>query len=204
MPTYGYPLPALRASRSHLRFRGAADLQSARPVSSRALLPPCCHWPERFHRSRRVIQHMNKPKHIPIRTCVACRTTGAKRGLLRVVRQPDGSVTYDPKGKMAGRGAYVCAQADCIALARKQKKLERSLKAAAIPESLFQELAMHSAIAGDEATSKGAGPASASRSAEGPAAAIARSKGGAAGLIAVAKIEERVKESGAGPQESEE
>ncbi len=82
---------------------------------------------------------MIKPKHIPIRTCVACRTTDAKRGLLRVVRQPDGVVVYDPKGKMPGRGAYVCAQPACIALARKQKKLERSLKAAPIPESLFLE-----------------------------------------------------------------
>jgi len=84
---------------------------------------------------------MIKPKHIPIRTCVACRSTDAKRGLLRVVRQPDGTVLYDAKGKIAGRGAYVCAQADCIALARKQKKLERSLKVTGIAESLFVELA---------------------------------------------------------------
>jgi predicted RNA-binding protein YlxR (DUF448 family) len=83
---------------------------------------------------------MIKPKHIPIRTCVACRSTDAKRGLLRVVRQPDGTVMFDAKGKIAGRGAYVCAQADCIALARKQKKLERSLKVTGVPESLFLEL----------------------------------------------------------------
>ena len=83
---------------------------------------------------------MIKPKHIPIRTCVACRTSDAKRGLLRVVRQPDGAVVYDSKGKLPGRGAYVCAQSPCIALARKQKKLERSLKASALPDSLYQEL----------------------------------------------------------------
>ncbi len=83
---------------------------------------------------------MNKPKHIPIRTCVACRATDAKRGLLRVVRQADGTVVYDPKGKLSGRGAYICAQAGCVALARKQKKLERSLKVAAVPEDLFSAL----------------------------------------------------------------
>ena len=83
---------------------------------------------------------MIKPKHIPIRTCVACRNTDAKRGLLRVVRLSDGSVAYDPKGKTPGRGAYVCAQPVCIALARKQKKLERSLKVTGIPESLFHDL----------------------------------------------------------------
>ena len=85
---------------------------------------------------------MVKPKHIPIRTCVACRTSDAKRGLLRVVRQVDGTVVYDSKGKMAGRGAYLCARPSCIALARKQKKLERSLKVPAIGEGLFEELAL--------------------------------------------------------------
>jgi len=86
-----------------------------------------------------------KPKHIPIRTCIACRATDEKRGLLRVVRQPDGSIRYDPKGKMAGRGAYVCANIHCIALARKQKKLERSLKISGVPEELFIELSAHAA-----------------------------------------------------------
>jgi predicted RNA-binding protein YlxR (DUF448 family) len=88
---------------------------------------------------------MVKQRHIPIRTCVACRATDEKRDLLRVVRQPDGSVRYDPKGKLAGRGAYVCASANCIALARKQKKLERSLKISGVPEELFIELSAHAA-----------------------------------------------------------
>src|SRR5215470_2152629 len=81
-----------------------------------------------------------KQRHIPIRTCVACRATDEKRDLLRVVRQPDGSVRYDPKGKLSGRGAYICANTGCIALARKQKRLERSLKVSGIPEDLFSEL----------------------------------------------------------------
>jgi predicted RNA-binding protein YlxR (DUF448 family) len=81
-----------------------------------------------------------RPRRVPIRTCVACRTTDAKRALLRVVRQPDGTVCYDAKGKMSGRGAYVCARAECIEQARKQKKLERSLKVEKIAPELFQEL----------------------------------------------------------------
>jgi predicted RNA-binding protein YlxR (DUF448 family) len=81
-----------------------------------------------------------RPRHIPIRTCVACRETDAKRDLLRVVRQADGTVCYDPKGKLSGRGAYVCARAECIALARKQKKLERSLKVSGLTDALFVEL----------------------------------------------------------------
>jgi predicted RNA-binding protein YlxR (DUF448 family) len=81
-----------------------------------------------------------KVRHIPIRTCVACRATDEKRDLLRVVRQPDRAVRYDPKGKLAGRGAYLCADANCIAQARKQKKLERALKVETLPEALFIEL----------------------------------------------------------------
>lgn len=69
-----------------------------------------------------------RPKHTPIRTCIACRTSGDKRGLLRVVRQPDGAAAFDGTGKANGRGAYVCASEPCIALAQKQKKLNRSLK----------------------------------------------------------------------------
>lgn len=81
-----------------------------------------------------------RPRHTPIRTCVACRETDEKRDLLRVVRLTDGSVEYDPKGKSAGRGAYVCAKAACIIQARKQKKLERSLKVSEVPETLFAAL----------------------------------------------------------------
>src|SRR6476619_5369641 len=104
---------------------------------------------------------MIKPKHIPVRTCVACRETDEKRDLLRVVRQPDGSVRYDPKGKLSGRGAYVCARAECIALARKQKRLERSLKVNGISEDLFIELgARAAALTAETGNAHGQSPAS--------------------------------------------
>ncbi len=40
-----------------------------------------------------------KQKHIPLRTCIACRTTKPKRELLRIVRLQDGHVELDPAGK---------------------------------------------------------------------------------------------------------
>ena len=89
---------------------------------------------------------MIKQRHTPIRTCVACRETDEKRDLLRIVRQPDGILRYDPKGKLSGRGAYVCARTSCIALARKQKKLERSLKVSSVPEDVFVELNAQAAL----------------------------------------------------------
>lgn len=89
---------------------------------------------------------MVKQHHTPIRTCVACRETDQKRGLLRIVRQPDGALRFDPKGKLSGRGAYVCARTSCIALARKQKKLERSLKVGSVPDEVFAELNAQAAL----------------------------------------------------------
>ncbi len=76
----------------------------------------------------------------PIRTCVACRQAEGKRGLVRVVRLPEGAgVALDATGKAAGRGAYVHASSECIELAVKRKALERSLKAS-LPDTLLEEL----------------------------------------------------------------
>lgn len=82
----------------------------------------------------------NRPRHIPQRTCVACRQTGAKRQLVRVVRAPDGSVTIDPSGKQSGRGAYLCASPECWQAALKRGVLPRALKLEKIPEDDLQSL----------------------------------------------------------------
>lgn len=72
---------------------------------------------------------LSRPKRVPVRTCVACRTAGGKRGLLRVVRLPEeAGIVVDSTGKRNGRGAYVCPTTVCITLALKRKALERSLK----------------------------------------------------------------------------
>ena len=79
-------------------------------------------------------------RRVPLRTCVACRSTSGKRALVRVIRLPDGAgVALDPTGKQAGRGAYVCPTDACVALALKQKKLERSLKTP-IPDTVADAL----------------------------------------------------------------
>lgn len=67
-------------------------------------------------------------KHVPLRTCVACRTTGAKRGLVRIVRTPQGGVEVDPTGKAAGRGAYLCQRRECWQEALKREGLARALR----------------------------------------------------------------------------
>ena len=69
-----------------------------------------------------------RPRRFPERTCVACRTRGPKRGLIRLVRTPDGRVEVDLTGRQAGRGAYLCAARACWESALKRKALNRALR----------------------------------------------------------------------------
>ena len=62
-----------------------------------------------------------------------------KKGLLRIVRTKDGAISLDPTGKMSGRGAYICRDAECFEKARKRKSLERALKCA-IPAEIYDSL----------------------------------------------------------------
>jgi len=64
----------------------------------------------------------------PLRTCVVCRSTTAKRTLHRIVRSPSGTVAYDPTGKAAGRGAYLCGQPACLDMAVRRRSVQRALK----------------------------------------------------------------------------
>ena len=65
-----------------------------------------------------------------------------KRGVYvsRVVT-PDGDVAYDPTGKLAGRGAYLCRNEECItAELKKAAKLSKGLKKP-LTEEEIKELA---------------------------------------------------------------
>lgn len=67
-------------------------------------------------------------RKIPQRKCIACQQHKEKKGLIRVVRTPEGEVKIDPTGKAAGRGAYLCRQSECFKLAKKAKAFQRALK----------------------------------------------------------------------------
>ena len=69
-----------------------------------------------------------RPKHVPLRTCIACRETKPKRELLRVVRTPDGHVMIDATSKKSGRGAYLCARLSCWETALKHMRLEQEFE----------------------------------------------------------------------------
>jgi len=92
---------------------------------------------------------MMKLRHIPQRSCVACRTVQDKKNLVRVVRTPEGEIRVDPTGKLNGRGAYLCPRPDCLRLAQKRKSLDRAFKTTVPAEAwarLEEQLAMKASV----------------------------------------------------------
>lgn len=69
-----------------------------------------------------------------MRQCVGCREMKPKKDLIRVVKSPEGQVSLDFRGKLPGRGAYICPDPACLARARKSRALERAFETALPPE----------------------------------------------------------------------
>lgn len=76
--------------------------------------------------------------HIPERMCIACREHKPKNELLRFVLE-DGAVKKDKMGNTLARGAYICPNGKCIALAKKKKALSRHFKTN-IEDSVYDRL----------------------------------------------------------------
>lgn len=73
---------------------------------------------------------MMTTRKVPQRTCVGCGSTSEKRAFIRFVRTPTGLVEVDTTGRASGRGAYLCASADCFEMARKRRRIDHALKVA--------------------------------------------------------------------------
>ena len=80
-----------------------------------------------------------KPRKIPQRQCVGCRTMRDKKELLRVVKTAEGEALLDLTGKKSGRGAYVCPSMECLKKARKSRALERALELS-IPDAMYDAM----------------------------------------------------------------
>ena len=68
-----------------------------------------------------------KVKHIPERSCIACRSKKEQRDLIRLVCSKTG-VEIDPKGKAPGRGAYLCSKLECWESGIGQNRLDHALR----------------------------------------------------------------------------
>ena len=77
-------------------------------------------------------------KKIPMRTCIACRTSKPKRELIRVVKFNE-QITLDKTGKANGRGAYVCDDIECIKKLKKGKLLNRAFSCQ-VADQTYEEI----------------------------------------------------------------
>ncbi|AJT40547.1 YlxR family protein [Psychromicrobium lacuslunae] len=65
----------------------------------------------------------------PTRTCVGCRRRDAQPMLLRVVKNGPTVLALDLERRIAGRGAWLHPDLDCLALALKRGGFARAFKA---------------------------------------------------------------------------
>lgn len=87
-----------------------------------------------------------KQKKVPQRKCVVCNDRDSKRSLLRIVKTKEGEIFLDLTGKSNGRGAYICASAECIEKAVKTRALNRAFKmeiSQEVYDKLKEELKKH-------------------------------------------------------------
>ncbi len=80
-----------------------------------------------------------KQKKIPLRKCNGCGEQKDKRELVRIVKNADGEISLDLTGKAAGRGAYICPDAECLKKARKAKRIDKAFECA-VPSEVYDKL----------------------------------------------------------------
>jgi len=65
----------------------------------------------------------------PQRTCIGCRQVDDQRDLVRLVwDEARGCVVVDERRRLPGRGAWVHAEAACVAAATKRRAVARALR----------------------------------------------------------------------------
>lgn len=80
-----------------------------------------------------------KQKKIPLRKCNGCGEQKEKKALVRIVKSADGEISLDLTGKMAGRGAYICPNPECLKLARKNRRIDKAFETT-VPSEVYDKL----------------------------------------------------------------
>ena len=86
-----------------------------------------------------------KDEHMAERTCIVTRRTSLRDALLRFVRAPDGTVVFDLKGDLPGRGAWLTPAREVLEEAVRRNAFARAFKAsckapADLPERVERQL----------------------------------------------------------------
>ncbi|MDD4369721.1 MAG: YlxR family protein [Anaerostipes sp.] len=75
----------------------------------------------------------------PKRQCIGCHESKDKKELVRIVKEKNGNISFDPTGKKNGRGAYICNSPECLDKSMKSKGLNRAFKME-IPEEVYEQV----------------------------------------------------------------
>lgn len=78
-------------------------------------------------------------KKIIQRSCIGCGIKKDKSELIRIVKPKFGEIVIDKTGKIPGRGAYICGNAECLEKIIKTNKLEKVFETN-LPEKIYEEL----------------------------------------------------------------
>ncbi len=78
-------------------------------------------------------------KKLPLRKCTGCQEMKNKKDLIRIVKNNEGDFFLDYTGKKNGRGAYICANLECMEKAHKFRGLEKSFKSP-VPKEIYKTL----------------------------------------------------------------
>ena len=78
--------------------------------------------------SKKVIPKSKPVRRPPQRTSIVCRQTAGKRTLVRIGRTASDGVQIDERGKMPGRGAYLCHESSCWESALGSTTLQHALR----------------------------------------------------------------------------
>ena len=78
-------------------------------------------------------------KSQPQRTCMGCNSKKDKKDLIRIVKNKENIISVDQKGKLDGRGAYICNNIQCLEKVIKSKRLEKILDSK-ISEEIYENL----------------------------------------------------------------
>ena len=91
-----------------------------------------------------------RARHVPQRTCIACRLEAGKRSLVRIVRTPDQRVVIDETGRANGRGAYLHSSRTCWEKALKGATIRNALKITPAPDDVEALRAYGNALPAEE------------------------------------------------------
>ncbi len=69
-----------------------------------------------------------RPRHVPVRTCVACQSKKPQSELVRLVREKEGGILISPPRDVPGRGVYLCREQACWVDGIEKGRISRALR----------------------------------------------------------------------------